>query len=982
MPSKGSTIFSSSELNTRTGHFRSGLLVLAALCLFAVDTLHPQSVGKISGVVKDAQSGEVLIGCNVTVQGTVLGASTDLDGAFFILNVPPGKYSVQASLIGYQRVLQEGVIVNVNRTTSLSFSLTASAVTQQEVVIEAVRPDVEPEKTSTSAIIRFEDVQTVAGMRDVGDILTLAADVTEGHFRGGREGEEYYTLQGMGIVNPLDNTTAFLPIMSAVEEVEVITSGFGAQYGNAQSGVVNISMKEGNSDHWTTRAEARSRAPGRKHFGPSVYDPAANPYLSSLMQRSVWLRGDPNAGNTPYYQSMGSGLNNRYDGDTLVQLEVARALWQQQARRDIYRNYGNSVDYSGELATGGPIADNVRMFLALQTNNQWPIFPTEAPDVQGQVMGNIAADLGKNATLRISGGFSQQNTNVFPSSSALGYLGWLWDRILSIDYQKISNLQLGARFTQALSPSTFYEIKFNTLWTKRNVGSTPAPSSVADSLIVNPANSQIDWDKIIPQVITGPDGFSYLRGDDEFRDQLTRTFSLDAAMTSQVTKSHMLNGGVQANLYKIQVSNSLNTRRGAGGPSETYDINPFEAALFGQDKMEFEGMIANVGLRWDLWSAGRTYYNNIFSPFLVTDSAGNPINDPSAAPQTDAPLLARLQPRVGVSFPVSLRTVFHLNYGSFMQRPSFQYVISSQVQQATNAPLRLGNPRLTPETTNSYDVGVMQGLGEGFTLDISGYYKDVKNLVDEATFTSVKTGATYTTWFNRDYADIRGFRLALSKRRGAVTGSINYQFGVATGKSATTSYAPIAFTQDTSGAISTSMTKVPVRDILLDFDRTHNLIINLAVQSPAEWGPEIFGTRPFSDLIVSSYSFLRSGRPYTSPSNPTLINGSRAPAEYNTNLRLTKRIANFFGAGAMLYAEVFNLFNDKILNYNYIFATPTANSTSNITQNYERYPLDDPRNGILYWPDTNPPLDWGVDQSFLIYSNAPRSYNFGIVIEL
>ncbi len=71
----------------------------------------------------------------------------------------------------------------------------------------------------------------------------------------------------MGIVNPLYSSSAFAPIMSAVEEVEVITSGFGAQFGNAQSGVVNISMKEGRSDRWRARAELRTRLPGQKHFG-------------------------------------------------------------------------------------------------------------------------------------------------------------------------------------------------------------------------------------------------------------------------------------------------------------------------------------------------------------------------------------------------------------------------------------------------------------------------------------------------------------------------------------------------------------------------------------------------------------------------------------------------------------------------------------------------------------------------------------------
>ncbi|HXG00474.1 MAG TPA: carboxypeptidase regulatory-like domain-containing protein, partial [Bacteroidota bacterium] len=383
---------------------------IALAFLTGVHSASTQTVGKIAGVVKDAETGEPLVGCNVLIIGTTMGASTDFEGGYFILNVPPGKYDVQASMVGYQRVVQREVTVHAGRTTTVDFQLNSTAVAQEMIVVEAVRPDVEREKTSTSAIVRAEEVQTIAGIRDVGDVLTLAADVTDGHFRGGRIGEEYYTLQGMGIVNPLDNSSAFLPIMSAVEEVEVITSGFGAQYGNAQSGVVNISMKEGRRDRWQTRVESRARAPRRKHFGPSVYDPSANPYLAMLLNAGIWLRGDPNAENPqPYYGSMGSGLVNRYARDTLVQLAVAQALYM-QSRRDINRNYANNLDYSIEASAGGPIEENVRMFLALRSNIEWPAFPTERPDEERQIMGNIVYDLSGTASLRLSGGFTQENT--------------------------------------------------------------------------------------------------------------------------------------------------------------------------------------------------------------------------------------------------------------------------------------------------------------------------------------------------------------------------------------------------------------------------------------------------------------------------------------------------------------------------------------------------------------------------------------------
>ncbi len=950
--------------------FSTGLLVaISAGALYAQN-------GKLSGTVKDETTGEALFGANIVVVGTSMGASSGIDGSYFVLNIPPGKYDIQVSMLGYNKTIQQNTVINSGKTTISNFLMASSSLQLGTVVIQAKRPDVEKEKTSTSTIIRTEDVQNLAGIRDVGDVIGLAADVTDGHFRGGRDGEEYYTLQGMGIVNPLNSSTAFKPIMSAVEEVEVVTSGFGAQYGNAQSGVVNITMKEGKSDKWRATADVRSRAPGRKHFGPSVFDPNANPGLALLLNDSTaWLSADPNSNNQGYFRSY--GLNNIFGGDTLAQLAAARTIWRLQTKRDLNKDYGTDIDQSAEFTLGGPVNEKMRMFLAFRNNDVWPTFPTDAPDKQRQLMGNLVYDVSDGGTLRLSGGYEIDNTNVFPSQSSLGFYNWMWDRILTINYQQTENIQLGLRYSKALSQSTFYDIKLNSLITNNNVGSAPAPSAIADSLIY--PKPLIDWDKVLIGAASSPDLFYYLRGEDQFKNEKTRTLSLDASMTSQVTKSHMINGGLQFNYYTIDVNNAASTQTGSGGAISKYSAKPYEGALYLQDKMEFEGMIANVGLRFDVWNSGLNYYTNLFNPYnLIMDTISNAVRyDAASAPQAKSPIIGRLQPRVGVSFPVSEFTVFHANYGSFMQRPSFQYVVGTQVTQGSNIPRVLGNPELQPETTNSYDVGIMQGLVAGLTLDVSGYYKDVKNLVEAADFTSYN-GLTYTSYYNRDNADIRGFRISLAKRSGIISGSINYQYSIATGKSATADFAPPSFRQDSVGNVTTINDKVPLKDVLLGFDRTHNLVVNLILDSD-----ELFHSLGYDfspGVYLSVNMFARSGRPYTSPSNPKFINGSRSPAEYNTNLRLTKRFINILGfQSATLYFEVFNLFDNRILNYDYIFSTPNAMSVSTVTQKYEQNGVD----GIKYWNANNENTpQFSIDQSFLIYSNSPRSFNLGVSFEL
>ncbi len=134
-----------------------------------------QNVGRIAGVVTDAATGDPLPGVNVTIEGTTLGAASDIDGQYYILNVPPGRYTVRASMIGYQPVVVENVVVHADRTTELNFALQEATVEIGEIVVQAVRPDVERDKTSTSQIVRFDEVQAIPGIRNIGDVLTLAA---------------------------------------------------------------------------------------------------------------------------------------------------------------------------------------------------------------------------------------------------------------------------------------------------------------------------------------------------------------------------------------------------------------------------------------------------------------------------------------------------------------------------------------------------------------------------------------------------------------------------------------------------------------------------------------------------------------------------------------------------------------------------------------------------------------------------------------
>jgi outer membrane receptor protein involved in Fe transport len=289
--------------------------------------------------------------------------------------------------------------------------------------------------------------------------------------------------------------------------------------------------------------------------------------------------------------------------------------------------------------------------------------------------------------------------------------------------------------------------------------------------------------------------------------------------------------------------------------------------------------------------------------------------------------------------------------------------------------MQIGNPRLKAMETNSYDVGFTQGLGEGFTLDVSGYYKDVKNLIEQAYFFDVQQ-TQYSTFVNRDYADIRGFRLGLAKRRGWLTGTLNYTYSVATGKSSTPFNAPVTYHENPPAGQPAEELPSP-KDITLDFDRTHNLILNVSMFSGEGWGPIVFDSRPLEYFTVSFTSFMRSGRPYTYDREGVgEVNNRRTPMEYNTNMKISRRFPKMIGLDVTLYAEVFNLFDQKIYSYNRVFQTSTAASGSSyINRNIDKYETDPA--SLQYFDDFEPFL---VDQTFQLYANSPRSVYLGVIL--
>ncbi|MCG2715154.1 MAG: TonB-dependent receptor, partial [Candidatus Marinimicrobia bacterium] len=227
---------------------KKGLLFFVSFIFIISSVAFAASAGKIAGKVIDQSTGEPIIGANVLVEGTYFGSASDAGGNYFILNMPPGTYTVRCQVIGYKEMVQKNVRVMVDLTTKLDYDLEQTVLEGEQVVVVAVRPMIQKDLTASRNIVTADEIANIP-VENIQAIVNLSAGFVNGHARGGRDGEVVYQIDGISTMDPMTGGFDTDVPELAIEEVSIITSGFSAEYSNAQSGIVNIVMKEGGSNY-------------------------------------------------------------------------------------------------------------------------------------------------------------------------------------------------------------------------------------------------------------------------------------------------------------------------------------------------------------------------------------------------------------------------------------------------------------------------------------------------------------------------------------------------------------------------------------------------------------------------------------------------------------------------------------------------------------------------------------------------------------
>ncbi len=845
---------------------RKFLLVLFLFISVPV-LLKAGTTGKLTGKVVDSNTKEPLPFVNVIIVGTNYGAATDVDGRYIILNIPPGNYSIKAQSVGYQPVIVENVSISIDLTTEQDFSLTESAIELEAVVVEGKKDILKKDITSSQSSITSQQIKELP-VQEFNDVLQLQAGVSKDagggfHIRGGRSSEIAYQVNGISITDPYDNSRGIDIDNSSIQELQVISGTFNAEYGNAMSGIVNTVTKEGGKIY---------------HGGLNIY---SSDYLSDF---------------TSYFNNINvynPVTNYNYQGNFSGPIPFTNDMV------TVFLNgryvYDDGYLYGvNEFNTDGSKADG--RVVPMNWSKRW----------LGQA--NIAYQFFKGLKINTELLYSKENYQDFNGDNSNETYNFKLEPAGNpFKYTKSYDGTL--TINHVLSPTTFYTLKGNYFFKDFNQYLYPNPT---DPRYMHP-DSLITIDYAFHNKGTDLHRF--------FRETQSYTGKLD--FSSQVTEHHLVQIGAEGKYHKLQFDDyNLEPLRVNGVPVEPFvpsipdptsinrnlfSANPIELAGYVQDKIEFNNVIINIGLRLDYFdSRGKVLVDpsdpNINVPLrLGLDSLSIAQREPYF--YKNATKKWQISPRFGIAYPISADGVIHFSYGHFLQVPTFEYLFNRgeyKVPETGTVGDPYGNPDLKPQKTIMYEIGFRQQFADDYVIDATGFYRDIRDWITTSAPISTLNGVTYSIYTNRDYSNVRGITINFSKRfTDHYSIELNYTYQVAEGSNSNPDDAFRAALNNQAPVIFLSP---------LNWDQTHNLNVNFLVGS--------------DDWSVSLLAKYGSGLPYT-PSvtqytsdrglNSGFENNSRyRPGQFTVDLRANKSF-ELMGFNMNLYLKVFNLFDARTI---------------------------------------------------------------------
>lgn len=862
--------------------------------------------GKIAGKVVDADTKEPLIGANIIVLGTTLGSATNVDGEYFILNVAPGTYSIKASYIGYNDYTIENIRVYGDLTTDINFELSIKSFETKEVIVEAIRPLIEKNVTNTGSLLKSDDIENLP-VRGVNAVLSTQAGLVEqgGNFyvRGSRSDAIAFYVDGVAVTNALFGGNQSNVINNAIEEIQFQAGGYPAEYGGATGGIVSTTLKSGgetlNASLEMVTDNFVGKGSDRKFLGGYSY--GYSEYVGTLSGPII-----PDSKILKFFLA----------GSTTFQRSPAR-FWDGA-------NFINLSDPSR-----GVNSDTI--------NFNYPAgYRVNQAQESFRLQGNITSDFNP-LILKLSGTYFQYNNR-----DGVGIANFLSEKRAGISEGYTATGSLKA--THILNNNAYYDVNvsyYNAFDVNMDPDFKHNIFAYGDSIENAKLGYSLDGDGVQPARYRAF-GFTFSKPSEQqaiYQKVRQTTLGININLLYQIGKEHEFKTGGEFKYWTIRrylfngafdFANFVRGNPDAGYEqwyrrvdNYGYDLignetdeeglyspkHPVFGAFYIQDKMEFNDLVLNAGLRLDYIKTDSKVFedpNNIqFDENSLVD----------VDQLIDVDPIVQISPRLGFAFNLTDITKFHAQYGKFIQQTRLRDIYQGWVVASDNikggfaiqAPVGFG---LKPERTTSYEIGFTQQIGQFMAFDLTAFYKDIKDQVQIRTVVA-SAGAQhggYYAFVNGDFATSKGFEIRLDLRRvERISASLDYTFSDARGTGSTSATGFRAIWQS-----PTTTPLQPSQIAPLDFNQTHRGSLNFDYRFSDDDEP--------SWLRNSGLNVLFS---YNSGHNFTLVEGyenSRIPQEsLNSsttpwNFQVDAKINKSFSIGPLradIYLWIINILNTK-----------------------------------------------------------------------
>ncbi|MGE5795478.1 MAG: TonB-dependent receptor [Ignavibacteria bacterium] len=933
--------------------YRIFIFLISVLSIFA-DVNFAGTTGKIAGKVTDKETGEPLPGVNIVVKGTTLGSTTDIEGYYTILQVPPGPQTIVASMVGYSKVTVNNIPVHIDQTSPVDIQLIPAAIEMENITVVAQRNIVKKDVSTSVAAVNPEEME-VLPVTSIGEVVSLQAGVEENFVvRGGQSDELLYQIDGVTLRDPANNRPITTVALTSIQEVSVERGGFNAEYGQVRSGIINIVSKEGDESSYFGSIQLKYSPPTPKYFGMSVYDPNSmwnRPYLDPSVAfigtNAAW--DEYTRRQYPVFEGWNSVSQRLLSDDNPnndLSPAAAQRQWMWEHRRTAVTN---QPDYNIDASFGGPVPyigkslGNLRFFTSFWFDREMLLVPLSRDDYQEYVFSaKINSDFAKDMKLMVSGSVgksynvamnaddAQFNNTQFgingvqfwnptdflrsPVSIAQQLSDGRTSRIFTDSWYspaEVSHVAVSGKLTDFINQSTYYEVSFENVNREYETGPLPARDTskiyeIIPGYFVDEA--PYGWSSQAESGI-GDANMFFGGHSAQMRDSSrTHSYTLKFDLTSQVTKEHLVKFGVDFAYY------NLNLDYGKVSPAfgdinyVKEDWNPYRFSAYIQDKIEMLGFVANVGLRMDVSNPNTSWVDvDPFDKGYYSSDYDPSINYPTKKSEIDI----ALSPRIGISHPITEDSKLYFNYGHFKQNPAYQETFRIG-RGGSGALSNIGDPNLVEAKTIAYELGYDHSLFDLYLLQIQAFYRDITDVQAYVQYTSERKGIGYFKATNDNYQDVRGFEITAKKTAGDwIRGFITFTYLVTT-----------------NGAFgSNRVNDNPADQRIIDQStqnyyqqkpvpqpRTH---ASLTFLTPSTYGPKWSGIQPLGDWSLTVLANWRSGEYINyNPNNvreiANIVRNVQTADYFNIDLRLNKTF-DFNYLTVMLFMDMRNMLNTKRL---------------------------------------------------------------------